>query len=69
MRLGAVAESEGFGRISTEGIKMFVRLRVKKHPAVVREIESLPDYLPETSANIDKIIIYWDLVMAALEEE
>jgi hypothetical protein len=69
MRVGSVTESEGFGRMSTDGIKTFVRLRVKKHPAVVREIEDLPDYLPETSANIDKIIIYWDLVTAALEEE
>ena len=69
MRLGSVAESEGFGQISTEGIKAFVRLSVKKHPAVVREIEALPDHLPMTSANIDKIIIYWELVSAASEEE
>ena len=63
-----MSESEGFGRIPTDGIKALARLKLQNHPAILREIEDLPDYLPMTSANIDKIIIYWDLVTAALEE-
>jgi hypothetical protein len=68
VRHGGVSESEGFGRIPTDGIKALARLKLQNHPAILREIEDLPHYLPMTSANIDKIIIYWDLVTAALEE-
>lgn len=64
-----MSEEKGFRRIPTDGIKALARLKLQKHPAILREIEDLSDYLPETSANIDKIVIYWDLVMAALEEE
>ena len=53
----------------TDGIKALARLKLQKNPAILREIEDLPDHLPTTSANIDKIIIYWDFVTAALAEE
>lgn len=52
-----------------EGIKAFARLKLQKHPAILKQIDDEPDYLPLTSANIDKIVIYWELVTAALEEE
>lgn len=55
--------------MSTEGIKGLARLKIRKHPAILKEIEDLPNHLPMTSANIDKVIIYWDLVTTALEEE
>jgi hypothetical protein len=64
-----VSEDEGLGRMSTEGIKGFVRLRLQDHPAILKQVEDLPDHLPLTSANIDRVVIYWELVTAALEEE
>lgn len=64
-----VSEDEGFGRMSMEGIKAFARLKLQEHPAILKQIEDLPDHLPVTSANIDKVVIYWELVTAALEEE
>lgn len=60
---------EGFGRIPTEGIKALARLKLQKHPAILKQFEDLPDYLPMTSANIDKTIIYWELLTDALAEE
>jgi hypothetical protein len=64
-----VSEDEGLGRMSLEEIKALARLKIHKHPAILKQIEDLPDHLPMTSANIDKIVIYWELVTAALEEE
>lgn len=64
-----MAESKGFGRLSTEGIKVFVKLKLQNHPAILKQILDTPDELPLTSANIDKILIYWELVSAALAEE
>lgn len=55
--------------MSMEGIKVFARLKLQKHPAILKQIEDLPDHLPLTSANIDKIVICCELVTAALEEE
>jgi hypothetical protein len=61
---------EGFGRIPTEGLKALARLKLQKHPAILKQFENLPDeYLPLTSANIDKIIMYWELLTDALAEE
>ena len=67
MRHIAVSESEGFGRMSMEELKAFARVKLQKHPAILKQIEDLPDHLPLTSANIDKVVIYWELVSAALE--
>lgn len=64
-----MSEDEGLGRMSTEGIKGFVRLRLQDHPAILKQVEDLPDHLPLTSANIDRVVIYWELVTTALEEE
>ena len=61
--------SEEGGRMGTDGIKGLARLKLQKHPAILKQFEDLPDYLPTTSANIDKIIMYWELLTDALAEE
>ena len=63
-----VSEEKGFGRMSTEGIKGLARLKLQKQTAILKQFEDLPDYLPMTSANIDKMVIYWELLTDALAE-
>ena len=52
-----------------EGIKALARVKLKEHPAILKQFENLPDYWPTTSANIDKVIMYWELLTDALAEE
>ncbi|MGA2459896.1 MAG: hypothetical protein ABSF82_00515 [Candidatus Bathyarchaeia archaeon] len=49
-------------------IKRLVREKLQNHPAILKEIADTPDELPLTSATIEKLLIYWELVTAALEE-
>lgn len=61
--------SHTLGRINTVGIKELARMKLKKHPAILKQIEKLPDEMPLTSANYTKLIVCWDLVIDALNEE
>ncbi|GEM_PF-1717663 len=58
----------GEGVVSMVEIKRLVREKLQNHPAILKEIADTPDELPLTSATIEKLLIYWELVTAALEE-
>ena len=64
-----MSESEGFGRLDMEGIKTVARTKLQNDPVLRKQILEEPDHLPLTSASIDRILMYWELVSAALAEE
>ena len=64
-----MSDDERLGRLPLEGIKALARVKLKEHPAILKQFENLPDYWPTTSANIDKVIMYWELLTDALAEK
>jgi hypothetical protein len=63
-----MSDATGLAPISLERIKALAKLELQRYPAILKQFEDLPDYLPMTSANIDKMVIYWELLTDALAE-
>jgi hypothetical protein len=55
--------------VSYEGVKRVAREKLKKHPMVVKQVENAPDRLPYSPAAFTKLLMYWQMVFAAWEEE
>lgn len=67
--MSAVSESGGFGKVSMVEIKRLARETLQNNPALLKRILDEPDYLPLNSTTHTKLVMYWELVSAALEED
>jgi hypothetical protein len=55
--------------VSLVVVKRVAQEKLKKHPSLVKRLVDEPDRLPLGSAAYTKLLMYWELVMAAWEEE
>ncbi len=49
-------------------IKAMVRTKLKPGSVVRRRLLEEPDFLPRTPATIERLVLYWELVVLSLEE-
>lgn len=55
--------------MSLAGVKHVAREKLKKHPSLVKQLIDEPDRLPLSPAAYTKLLMYWELVMRAWDEE
>ena len=55
--------------MSLEGVKWFAREKLRKHPSLVKRLNGEPDRLPLGPEAYTKLLMYWEEVMDAWEEE
>jgi hypothetical protein len=55
-------------KVSMVEIKALVKAKLKPDSPVLKRILDEPDFLPRTSATIERLLLYWELVVLSLEE-